>query len=462
MQMNNQLTPPHSIEAEQGAIAAILQIGKTEQAVREMMDSVTADMFYNTTNQKLFAFLEKQENPSYVTLMDDVRNNNLNEPDIDIAYIIGLKNSFVSKSQIPQYIAIIGERYNQRQIINIAHNMTEQAYAKVSSDQIRETLSGVLAGIESPSAYTPKHLVEFASEWATLMDDRRLNKPSVVGIKTGISALDEQIIGLGNTWLCVLAGRPSHGKSLVAQLIGNHVARKCPNIFFSMEMTEMEILDRTMGLIADIAPNDIREGALTDEEWEKVSMITKALKDNRLQFYIDTTPSLSIHQICARAKAFKRKHPGAGLIQIDYLGLMEKPKSDRNDLAIAEITRRLKQLAKEIKTPILLLVQCNRAADTVKRLTMSNLADAASIERDADLVLFTHREEVSDPDTHKKGIIEITGGKFRHGTLDRDIMIKRDGSGYRCLNQNEQMEIKNMEQSNNKTPFRKKFGGDAA
>lgn len=459
--MNNQLIPPHSPEAEQGAIAAILQFGKTDQATRELMDSVTSEMFYNRTNRDLYALLEKQVSFSYVTLMDDIKNNKLSGIQIDITYVLGLKNSFASKQQMPHYAAIINERFNQRQLIYIADNIMEQAYAKVSSDQIRETLNSVLAGIESPSSYEPTHLSDFASEWINVMEKRITNDQAIVGIKTGLAELDNQIVGIGNSWLFVLAGRPSHGKSLVAQLIGNYVARTRPNIFFSMEMTELEIMDRTMGLIADIAPNNIRQGDLTDKEWSKASQVIKSLKDNTLQFYIDTTPSLSIHQICARAKAFKRKYPNAGLIQIDYLGLMEKPSADRNDLAIAEITRRLKQLAKEIQTPIMLLVQCNRAADKAKRLTMSNLADAASIERDADLVLFTHREEVSDPETHKKGIIEITCGKFRHGTLDRDVLLKRGEFGYRCLDQDEQILLKNKEQITGK-PFKSKFRGDAA
>lgn len=459
--MNNQLTPPYSIEAEQGAIASILQFGKTEQAVREMMDTISADMIYNATNRELYAFLENQESPSYITLMDDVRNNNLGGIQIDIGYIADLKKSYVSKNQIPQYSAIIGERFNQRELIRIADNIMQQAYAKVPSTEIQETLTSVLAGIESPSAYIPKHLAEYASEWMDVMEKRTQSDPSVIGVKTGLTELDNQIVGIGNTWLCVLAGRPSHGKSLVAQLIGNYISYNRPIMFFSMEMTEQEIMDRTMGLVADIAPNSIRQGDLTDTEWHKAGEVVKALKTNAMKFYIDTTPSLSIHQICARVKAFKRRYPNAGLIQIDYLGLMEKPKSDRNDLAIAEITRKLKQLAKEIEIPILLLVQCNRAADTAKRLTMSNLADAASIERDADLVLFTHREEVSDPDTHKKGIIEITGGKFRHGTLDRDVLIERSEAGFRCLSIDEQIELKNKEQTNSKSSFKSKFGSAA-
>lgn len=453
----NQNIPPHSIEAEQGAIAAVLQFGKTEQAVRELMDSISADMFYNSVNRDVYLLLERQESPSYITLMDDIRNERTGNPDIDFTYIQDLKNSFTSKGQMPQYSALIVERYNQRQLANIAFNISEMAFAKVPSTEIQETLASVLAGIESPSAYVPRHLSEFTGDWVDMMEKRTKNDPSIIGVKTGLVELDKQIVGIGNTWLTVLAGRPSHGKSLVAQLIGNHVAKSRPVMFFSMEMTEAEIMDRTMGLMADIAPNDIRQGALTEQQWFRVSEVVKSLKDNSLKFYIDTTPSLSIHQICARVKAFKKRNPDAGMVQIDYLGLMEKPKSDRNDLAIAEITRKLKQLAKEVEIPIFLLVQCNRAADTVKRLTMSNLADAASIERDADLVLFTHREEVADPDTHKKGIIEITGGKFRHGTLERDVLIERNETGFRCLNQDELIALKNKEQS--KKPLSTKFGG---
>lgn len=430
-------TPPRSLESEQAIISAILKYGKRDQAVREVMDELHSDMFYSAANRAIFAEAQQLENPDFIQMMDLVRENKSLHEIVPFSYLQSYAKSSVAKANISAYAANISDSYQKRQLIALANSIQDACYENANTNDVLQMIKGGLINSEAPSSYEPKHISEALSDYVGLLEKRVKGDPSVVGSKTGLTQLDKQIVGLGKTWLTVLAGRPSHGKTLVAQIIASHIAQTAPTMFFSMEMSEVEILDREFCLATDITPSEIRTGLLTEHQFAQVSEIMTAMKSGTKKSYIDTTPSLSINQICARAKAFKRKHPDAGLIQIDYLGLMQKPKAERNDIAIAEITMRLKQLSKEIEVPIMLLAQCNRAADTAKRLTMQNLADSASIERDADLVLFVHKEEVSNPDTNMRGIIELSCGKFRHGSFDSDVWIKKCGLKMDCMNDEE-------------------------
>lgn len=443
----NQL--PHSIESEQSVLGAIMTHGKQESVVRQILDVVTVDMFYNSEHQNMFACLTQGDHVDVSMMLTLAKENKGFYTDS----VVTIGQAYTSKASVLSHANKIAETFTQRRLINLAHVMYEKSAKQQSSETIQE-FSDLLAEIDAPSAYEPRHIREGLSEYHEILQHRNKNDERYTGIKTGISSLDNDISGLGQNWLVVLAGRPSNGKSLVAQMIYEYIAHTKPTMFFSLEMAEIEILDRTLCLSTGIDPKDLRNGQADEIQWARASEVIKKLSSDKYHAYIDTTPALTLNQICARAKAFKRKFPNAGLIEIDYLGLMQKNKSERNDIAIGEITRGLKQLAKEIQVPIVLLVQCSRAADTAQRLQMSHLADSASIERDADLVLFTHKEDSVNPDTSKKGIIELTAGKFRHGSLPNDIYLKKQEIGFKCLDPSEITKLKTDAASQKKKGYK--------
>jgi replicative DNA helicase len=266
-------------------------------------------------------------------------------------------------------------------------------------------------------------------EWMDVMEKRALNDESVIGSPTGIAGIDKDIVGLGANWLVVLGGRPSHGKSLIAQHIANTVSTTGEVLFMSMEMSYGEIMDRVISLMAHCDPSEMRRGTLDDYDFARVSEFLKSVRSDDYKLYYDDTPSLTIDQVCARAKAFKRKHPNCKLIQIDYLGLMQTPKAERNDLSIKTITNRLKQLSKEIGVPVMLLTQLSREADKAERNAMNHLADSSAIERDADLVIFCRNLGVHSPDIPKlKGHWMINCGKNRHGPMFNDVYLKSENN----------------------------------
>lgn len=437
--------PPMSIEAELAAIGAILQNGKTHQLVREALDIITPEMFYLSTHQTIMRTITKMDEVDPMLVADELERIGVIPQEIQFADLMDIARSAHTTANLLAYAKTIKERYNLRASIEIYNNAIEQAYASENSQEIITQLIEQLAKIESAATYEPKHISAKIDDWINIMERRCTNDESAIGVKTGIHALDDQITGIGSNWLVVLAGRPSMGKTLVAQLIQSHIAKRGETLFFSMEMSSDEIMDRYVGLLAGISPKDLRMGALSEDQWPKVHALIDHMRSNRLKLHYDETAGLSVEQICARAKAAKKRYPNLAIITIDYLGLMQMPKAERDDIALGMITRRLKQLAKEINTPILLLAQANRGTDSAKRPQMQNLKGSSAIEADADLVLFVHRDEVANPESVWKGTTEIIPAKFRHGSIEHDVYLTKTENGFRCLTSDEIQDRENRE-----------------
>lgn len=430
----------NTLAAEQGFLSIAVRLGKQDERIRQALDSVDDNMFTSAHTQKVYEFIATDEKADFLSTSRQFMHS---DP-VVYHFVKELINSHVSVSSLNDCVNVMRQGAIQRGIINVCYKLAESAENGASADELMEDVTTQFAQLQNVSNYEAIHISEAAEKHIELLQDRAEGKASAVGVQTGIEGIDRQISGIADNWLVVLAGRPSHGKTLFAQIISENVSRHRPVLFFSLEMSQSEIVDRSLGINTSINPNDLRKGQYTELQYQELSNVMRDMKSKAIDLYIDTTPSLNVKQICSRAKQFNQKH-NAGLIMIDYLGLMSKQSAERNDIAIGDITKRLKQLAKEIQTPILLLVQSNRQADKQQRMNMSNLADSASIERDADLVLFVHREEIADPDTKRQGITEISCGKFRHGTFGNDVWLTKSVNGYVSLDYDDIASIKRLE-----------------
>ena len=428
--MSNLKVSPHSIEAEQAVLGSILILQKADRLVGEVFDMISSDMFYNQSHQVIFTTMLKigaLNEIDIITVEEELSKSDLLGMAGGFAYLGDLARNTPSSKNVLKYCEIITERFKKRKVLEILHNATDQIYDKAETSDTLAYIESNLSGIDLGGIYEPKHINTKIMDWMDVMERRATNDQGAIGLKTGITALDEQIIGVQPNWLIVLAGRPSMGKTLVAQMVNSHISKTLPTMFFSMEMSSNEIMDRYVGILAGVEVNNLKMGALTDTEWARTHDVIDGMNKDRFKIYYDETPALALAQIRHRVKSTIKKVGQIGMVTIDYLGLMEKERSERDDLAIGKITRGLKQLAKETNTPILLLTQANRGADTAVRPTMSNLAGSSAIEADADLVLFAHRDEVANPETAFKGIIELIPAKFRHGTCTLTSYIgKRD------------------------------------
>jgi replicative DNA helicase len=243
----------------------------------------------------------------------------------------------------------------------------------------------------------------------------------VTGVNTGYDDLNKKTAGLQPSDLIIVAARPSMGKTTFAMNLVENAAmlQDKPVLIFSLEMPSEQIMMRSLASLSRVDQTRIRTGQLDDEDWARISGTMGILLEKRT-IYIDDSSSLTPTEVRSRARRIAREHGGIGLIMIDYLQLMRVPSlSDNRTLEIAEISRSLKALAKELHVPVVALSQLNRSLEqrADKRPVNSDLRESGSIEQDADLIMFIYRDEVYHENSDLKGIAEIIIGKQRNGPI---------------------------------------------
>ena len=237
----------------------------------------------------------------------------------------------------------------------------------------------------------------------------------VTGLSSGYQDLDKMTAGFQNSDLIIVAARPSMGKTTFAMNLCEHAMMHSekPALVFSLEMPSDQIMMRMLASLGRIDQTKIRTGQLNDDDWARLSATMGQILD-RGQLYIDDSSGLTPTELRARARRIAREHGGLSMIMVDYLQLMRVPSiKDNRTLEIAEISRSLKALAKELNVPIIALSQLNRSLEqrADKRPVNSDLRESGSIEQDADLIMFIYRDEVYHEDSPDKGIAEIIIGK---------------------------------------------------
>jgi replicative DNA helicase len=240
----------------------------------------------------------------------------------------------------------------------------------------------------------------------------------MLGLPTDFKELDRLLSGLWPQDLVILAARPGMGKTALALTVALNVAKNgVPVGFFSLEMSKEQLVQRLLAAEAKIDQKRLRTARLEDEDWQK--LIDAAGRVSAAPIYINDTPAPSVREIRAKAKRLKGER-GLGLIVVDYLQLMQSTRRTENrQQEIAEISRSLKGLAKELDLPVLALSQLSRAVEQrqEKRPVMSDLRESGSLEQDADVIMFIYREEYYLKDSEKKGIAEIIVAKQRNGPV---------------------------------------------
>jgi replicative DNA helicase len=252
----------------------------------------------------------------------------------------------------------------------------------------------------------------------------RENKNEVIGVPSGFVDLDRMTSGLQPGELIIVAGRPSMGKTTLVMNMAEHVAlaEKKSVAVFSMEMSGPQLAMRMIGSVGRVDQHELRTGTFKEDDWSR--LVDAVGRLNEAQIYIDDTAGLNVLEVRSRARRLHRQCGGLALLVIDYLQLMSGTTGGREEnraTEIAEISRSLKSLAKELKVPVIALSQLNRSVDARqdKRPMMSDLRESGAIEQDADLILFIYRDEVYNPDSPRKGISEIIIAKQRNGPVGK-------------------------------------------
>lgn len=421
--VENLKVPPHSLEAEQAVLGGLLL---SSSAWDKVADLVTEQDFYREDHRHIFSAIQKLHDMGRpcdaITLTEWFESHGLIDQVDGGAYIGQLANNTPSAANISAYAEIVRERSILRQLIDVGTEIASGAYESDGRDSkvLLEQAERLIFAIADQGGRIGSGFVsvqETLKEAIARIQELHEFEGEITGTPTGYQDFDRMTAGLQPSDLIIVAGRPAMGKTTFAMNIAEHAAIKheTPVAVFSMEMSSLQLVMRLFSSLGQIEQNRLRTGNLDDLDWPKLTSAMNLL--HKSQIFIDETPALSPAELRARARRLKREHD-IGLIVVDYLQLMQVPDSKENRATeIAEISRSLKAVAKELNVPVIALSQLNRALEQRpnKRPVMADLRESGSIEQDADLIVFIYRDEVYNQESADKGKAEIIIGKHRNG-----------------------------------------------
>lgn len=419
--------PPHSLEAEQSVIGSLLISPGAWDSVAEIV--IETD-FYNHSHKLIYkAILDLLANDKpvdLVTVSEVLEQTDLLESVGGLAYLGELAKNTPSAANVVAYAEIIKERAVIRELIGVANDIADTGYnpeGRDSTDLLDFAESKVfeIAEKRTTESEGPQNVDAVLGKTISRLEELVKSNKEVTGVSTGYSDLDKKTSGLQPSDLIIVAARPSMGKTTFAMNLAENamMLEDKPVLVFSLEMPAEQLMMRMLASLSRVDQTKIRTARLEDDDWQRMSNTMSMLKDKE-NLYIDDSSGLTPMDVRTRARKIAREHGGISLIMIDYLQLMRVPSlSDNRTLEIAEISRSLKALAKELEVPVVALSQLNRSLEqrADKRPINSDLRESGSIEQDADLIMFIYRDEVYNENSPEKGISEIILGKQRNGPI---------------------------------------------
>lgn len=419
--------PPHSIEAEQSVLGSMLISPDSWDKVTEIL--IDAD-FYNRSHQQIYSaiirLLERSQPVDLVTVSEDLEHHESLEEAGGFAYLGELAKNTPSAANVVAYADIIKEQAIRRELIGAANDITEVSFnpeGRSSTDilDLAETKVFEIAEKRTTQNEGPQQLKHVLGATIDRIDALAKAGSEITGVTTGYQDLDKKTSGLQRSDLIIVAARPSMGKTTFAMNLCENamLAQDKPVLVFSLEMPAEQIMMRMLASIGRVNQTSVRTAQLNDEDWVKLSDAMKLIAEKN-NLYIDDSSGLTPMDVRTRARKIAREHGGISLIMVDYLQLMRAPAyADNRTLEIAEISRSLKALAKELECPVVALSQLNRGLEqrADKRPINSDLRESGSIEQDADLIMFIYRDEVYNESSPDKGVAEVIIGKQRNGPI---------------------------------------------
>ena len=418
--------PPHSIEAEESVLGAVLL---SSDAANIALERLHADDFYRPAHQQIFEAVRKlfdtHEPIDAVTVSEVLRRDGTLERIGGVEYLTRILDAVPTASNIDYYAGIVDEHALRRRLMRVGGDIgslaghltepitdvidqAEQAVFQVAERRVGEGLTSI-DPLLGPA-------IERAEELQRLGSD-------VTGIATGYKDLDRKLAGLHPTNLIVIAARPGMGKTALALNIAQNVAqRDIPVAIFSLEMSREEIVSRMLCAQGRIDSQRLRTGQLSEADFTKLSNAASSLYKKPV--YVDDSPGLTVTEIRAKSRRLKRR-PGLGLVIVDYLQLMQGSGGENRQQEIALISRSLKNLARELDVPIIAVSQLNRSLEQRedKRPRLGDLRESGAIEQDSDVVMFIYRDEYYSPERiESKGLAEVVISKHRQGAVGKITM----------------------------------------
>ena len=342
-----------------------------------------------------------------------------------IAFVTSLANAVPTAANILYHANIVKEKALLRSLINAATEIAGSAYEETEAvdvvlDDAEKKILAVTSH-ETDSGFVP--IKELVLKVVDQIEERSVQKNALTGIASGFADLDRLTSGFQPSDLILVAARPSMGKTAFVLNIATHAAIKLkkPVAFFSLEMSNGQLVQRMLSSEGAVDSQNLRSGNLTEEEWHRIMIAGNRLVQAPL--YINDTPGITVMELRSKARRLKAEHDLA-LIIIDYLQLMQGRGAKNNDnrqQEISEISRSLKALARELSVPVIALSQLSRNVEMrqSKRPMLSDLRESGSLEQDADIVMFLYRDDYYKPDSEEQNLTEVIIAKHRNGPVDK-------------------------------------------
>ena len=414
--------PPHDVEAEQAVIGSMLT---DNEAVTSSIEVLKESDFYREDNKIIFSAMlnlyNRSEPIDLITVKSELEAMGKIDQVGGIEYLAELPEKVPTTANASKYINIVHEKSILRNLIKTANEIIELGYDP--TENVEDIMDGAEKKIfnliqdRDQKGYT--HIKDILVESFTKLEELYNRKQNITGLPTGFVDLDNRTAGLHGSEFILIAARPAMGKSAFVLNIATNVALRAnvPVAIFSLEMSKDQMVNRILCSEAMVDSNKLRTGKLEEDDWAKLAGTIGPLSDAGI--YIDDTPGISIMEIRARCRKMKLEK-NIGLVIIDYLQLVQasNKRNGSREQDIAEISRSLKILAKELNIPVIALSQLSRAVEQRPdhRPMLSDLRESGSIEQDADIVMFLYRDDYYHEDSDKKNIAEVIIAKQRSGS----------------------------------------------
>ena len=420
--------PPHSIEAEQSVLGSIFLDPETVVNVLEYLESSD---FYRKNHQIIFdAILQlnnRNEAIDVVTISNELDTKNQLENAGGMEYLAELAVAVPTSANVEYYAKIVEEKSILRNLIRSATEIVRKGYEE--GDELAVMLDSAEQNILQVSERRNRsgfiRISDVVSASLQNIESLAQRSDDVTGVPTGYIALDKMTAGLQKEELIILAARPAVGKTAFALNIAQNVATKADQVvaIFSLEMGAESLVNRMLCAEGNIDAGHLRTGQLSEDEWSNLIMAMGTLGQSKI--FIDDTPGIRIAEIRAKSRRLLQEQGKLGLIVIDYLQLIEGNNRESRQQEVSDISRQLKQLAKELKVPVIALSQLSRGVEQRqdKRPVLSDIRESGSIEQDADIVAFLYRDdyyereggEESERDEQENNVVEVIIEKNRSG-----------------------------------------------
>lgn len=412
--------PPHSVESEQSILGSILL---DKDAIITVAEIIRPEDFYKEAHKVIYesmiALNNKSEPIDIITLTEQLKSSgHLNDVG-GISYLTSLSTVVPTTSNVKFYTDIVKEKSVLRKLIKASNDIIQLGYEKSTKieDVLEQAEKKIFDISQEKTSDDFKPINQVLMDTYDMIEQLYTNKSDVTGVTTGFRDLNKKINGFQRTDLILIAARPAMGKTAFSlNLVQNAAIKGSASVaVFSLEMSKEQLVQRMLSSQSSVDLKKIKTGTLGDSDWPRLIDAMAVLSDTKI--HIDDTPGIKISELRSKCRKLKIEQ-GLDLILIDYLQLMEGDgRNESRQQEIAQISRSLKILAKELNCPVIALSQLSRAPEqrADHRPMLSDLRESGSIEQDADIVMFLYRDEYYNADSESKNICEVIISKNRHG-----------------------------------------------